>query len=257
MPVDNSLDGGRSRSVTRSDRFWFPQINDVATARASVHRPEHEEDDATDENGRQDESARDIASSDMLRSRLPSDQAKGQDAPYSTDMMTVPDSGVKRTSDLQPAGVCEASRTIVPSSRGEPTSTVQSTPVRAARIASMACCGVLFSANDPLVGPAPVSAGSWPGNVGNEAGSESKIVPKSVSVVVGGPTVALTTGLAGPPGTAVSDGATAVREDVLGLGLEVAAALEPQPIASTASATARIGNRGLAARRRSAITGSS
>ena len=71
--------------------------------RSSGHRAQNEEDDATDENGRQDESARDIASSDMHRSGLPCDQPNGPSAPSSTDMTTVPDMGVKRTSVAQPS----------------------------------------------------------------------------------------------------------------------------------------------------------
>ncbi len=215
LPVDESVDGGRSRSVTRIGPNRSGQITFLAGI-VAIDGGER-----TSENGRQDKRARvgreRLASADLV---LPCDQPKGQDAPYSTDMMIVPDSGVKRTSALQPGSAAVASRTTVPSSRAELTSAVQPWLVKAAAMANAASSAVMLTANEPLVAPAPVVAGSWPGSFGNDAGSESKIGPKPVTFVVGGPTLTPTTGL-GPPGTAVIDGTSGdgARADELGRGL--------------------------------------
>ena len=110
-----------------------------------------------------------------------------------------------------------------------------------------------LTANEPLVAPARVAAGSWPGNDGKLGGRESKIVPNSVSVVVGGATLARTTGLARPPGTGVRTGAERAGLPA-GLGVVV---VDPQPATRIARITARIRTSDTAAERRSAITGSS
>ena len=111
----------------------------------------------------------------MRRSRLPCDQLNGQVAPYSTDMITVPDAGVKRTSALQPVLARDASRTTVPSSSGEPTTTAQPWSINDTSMIFRASVTLRLTANDPLVAPAPVSTGSWPGSLGNDGGRESKI----------------------------------------------------------------------------------
>lgn len=219
---------------------------------ASGHGAQDEEDDATDENGRQDESARDIASSDMHRSCLPSDQPNGHSAPYSTDMTTVPDIGVKRTSAAQPSLVPVASTTTVPSSSGDPRSTVQPWARSAVAIAWLAVAASPFTAKDPLVAPAPISAGCCPGSLGNEDGSASQMAPNSVPVVVG--RVAVAAGLP-CPGTGVRIGAVDRPAPAEGLG--VAGAVEPQALATRAKAIAKIRIRWEAAQRRRAVTGSS
>jgi hypothetical protein len=68
---------------------------------ANRHRAEDEERDATNKNGRQDERARDIAGSDMHRSRLPCDQVNRPDAPFRTDRTMLPDSAATRTPTVQ------------------------------------------------------------------------------------------------------------------------------------------------------------
>jgi hypothetical protein len=111
-----------------------------------------------------------------------------------------------------------------------------------------------LTANDPLVAPAPVSTGSWPGSLGNDGGRESKIVPNSVSVVVGGAMLAPTTGLACPPGTVVRAGAGLAR---LATGCDEAGAAAPQATTRRARVIVTIGTRASAAGRRSVLTGSS
>jgi hypothetical protein len=113
------------RIGARGDAPFGAGLTIVGGPSANRHRAKDEERDATNENGRQDERARDIAGSDMHRSRLPCDQRNGQAAPYSTVIMRLPPLGVKRISALQPAGGPDASRRIVPSSSGDPASTVQ------------------------------------------------------------------------------------------------------------------------------------
>ena len=200
----------------------------------------------------------------MHRSGLPCVQLKGQDAPYSTDITTVPDIGVTRTSALQPADGPVASSTIVPSSRGDPTSTAQPRASSALRIAVLAAGASMFTANVPLVGPDPGSAGSWPGRVGKDGGSASKIVPKSVLVVVGmridGEAPA-----DGPPGTGVRLGAAGDELDAGWVGLAASVAdgpaadaggeLDPQAPSSTPSRIEAAGRSDTAKRRRSVITG--
>jgi hypothetical protein len=125
-------------------------------------------------------------------------------------------------------------------------------------IAALALAAEWFTANDPLVAPAPVSAGSWPGSLGNDGGSASKIVPNSVSVVVGSWTLGPAAGLAFPPGTAVNPGDPGGAET---LGRVVAGAVLPQAAATwampSASAIAGFGRRKWPTRRRGAVTGAS
>src|SRR5439155_13338463 len=118
-------------------------------------------------------------------------------------MTTAPDVGVKRTSVLHPGFAPDASRTTVPSSSGEPTATVQPWAINDTSMILRASATLRLVANDPLVGPAPVSAGSSPGSFGKLGGSASKILPNAVFVVVGRPMLAATAVLAAPPGTAV------------------------------------------------------
>jgi hypothetical protein len=100
----------------------------------------------------------------------------------------------------------------------------------------------MLTANEPLVGPLPVSAGSWPANRGNDGGSASQIFPNSVVVVVGSSIEALTAGFDGPPGTGVRLGSVAVDAALvadddgerLAVGLQ-AAASRPIVIATIAT----------------------
>ena len=111
-------------------------------------------------------------------------QLNGQAAPYSTVTVTVPDSGVKRASVLQPSGCPCASRTTEPSSSGDPMSTVQpawisNVPSDAARVFAWPS-----TTNVALAG-AVGSVGFWPGSFGKSLGRSSQIVPNSVVVVDG------------------------------------------------------------------------
>jgi hypothetical protein len=110
------------------------------------------------------------------------------------------------------------------------------------------------TANEPLAGPVAV-VGIAPGKLGNDGGRASQIRPKSVSVVVGGPMDAPTTGLAGPPGTAVRLGAgddEDGREDGLADGPQA----PMTNVTRTARTAARLGTGTAVARRRGAVTGS-
>ena len=66
--------------------------------------------------------------------------------------MMLPDCGVKRTSALQPGVGPVASRTIVPSSSGDPTSTVQPASWSERAICSLAVAALRFETNAALEG---------------------------------------------------------------------------------------------------------
>jgi hypothetical protein len=166
----------------------------------------------------------------MHRSRLPSDQPNGQDAPYRTDIVTVPEVGVNRTSVLQSVPGPVASRTTVPSSSGEPTSTDQPCASRPARIAALAVATSVGTANVPLVAPSPGSTEIWAGRVGKLGGRASQIVPNSVALVLGKAgvlavgTVVAAVEADGPPGTAVGAGTAVATGEAAGV-LEARAGL--------------------------------
>ena len=149
----------------------------------------------------------------MHRSCLPCDQLNGHSAPYSTDMTTVPDNGVKRTSVAQPSRGPPPSSTTVPSSSGEPTSTDQ--PGRASAVADRLGSRprrIMFTTNEPLVGPR-ARIGRLLAGQGRERRREAH--PRSARTRSrswsGRPTEALPAGLDGPPGTGVRLGSGAVE----------------------------------------------
>src|SRR3954451_10161173 len=97
----------------------------------------------------------------------------------------------------------------------------------------------MWAANDPLVAPVPVSAGSWPASFGNDGGRASKIGPNPVTlVIVGGAMETPTDGIAGPPGTGVRLGAGDAPADAD--PTDVAGATGLQAAATKASTIPRV-----------------
>ena len=118
LPVSQTLDDDHFRGVTERPESW------LLSAGRQAERPSGA-------------IARSFAGWDIGRSGLRCDQGYGQVAPYSTVMMTDPVWGVKRISALQAFGPL-ASSTTLPSSSGEPASTVQPLACSAFWIAALA-----------------------------------------------------------------------------------------------------------------------
>ena len=147
---------------------------------------------------------------DLRRSVLPCAQLeRGRLAPYSTGIRTASRCRGEAYLRLATRRRPVASTTTVPSSSGEQRRPPSRQPSASPQDRRRPFRQSILTANDPLAGPPPASAGSWPASFGNDAGSSSRIGPKpstSWSCGWSGPMPMLRNGVGWPPGTGVRSG---------------------------------------------------